>query len=110
MTTPRFSQRIGLASAQNILQTNTMSDELRNSLWNLIFNIFDKDSTSWLSLNRHSAQRFFKIRIDDLPDHHYYARKMLKDQFYRLDWFCVYDFCEYISQNYLNIIYIVKMK
>jgi len=97
----KFSERIG-ASPPRSLQLNSMDVPLRNSLWNAIIGCVGLvSSDGWQSLARNSALDFFKWPVDSLPDHRFgeETRTFLRERFYKLQWYEVYDFVEYIVQK-----------
>jgi hypothetical protein len=108
----RFSQRKGYKPVSEIIQTDGMSDELRNSLWNVL------DETLWSTegyVFRYSGKPgieyfsralwfdYFKKPIDSRPifqglyDNVF---KEIRDYFFNCNWFEVYDFIEFLVQYY----------
>ena len=119
-----FSERQGLTPVSEIIQTDSMTEELRNSLWNVL------DLEIW------SAPRFindsygppgeidpfslslwvkyFKKPIDERPHDQYAKMKAIRTHFFSCEWYQVYDFLEFVVferkrsspelTEYLNII------
>ena len=96
-----FSQRKGLNPVAEVIQTNSMNSELRNSLWNVLdikiwsSGRFDTDSFSkilWF--------HFFKKPIDSRPDHPILIMEEIRDHFFSFKWFEVYDFLEFVVGVY----------
>jgi hypothetical protein len=96
----RFSQRIGATETPSIIQLESISDVLRNTLWNFIFSIYDKGDEDWWHLGELTAMFFFKTAADELPYENWERRKWLKKHFYTMPWYEVYDYCEFIVRTY----------
>jgi AbiJ N-terminal domain 4 len=96
----RFSQRIGAVATPNIIQLESVSDELRNSIWNFIVSLFGEGDSGWWRISEQSAQFFFKTPVDELPVYNYDRQEWLKKRFYSLAWYEVYDYCEFIVEWY----------
>lgn len=101
----RFSERIGARPTSIDLQIDTMSQELRNSLWNLMHGFFIEpdDHHSVLSgelklIAKLGQIHFFKLPVDELPDETYKYVRWLKQWFMSSQWSDVYDFVEWLSQ------------
>jgi hypothetical protein len=105
----KFSQRIGKQPVDTSLQTEGMSDALRNSLWNVLdlcvwqlqgflscsydgiarpCNIGDFSQVLWLN--------FFKKPIDTRPTHPDELLAEIRDFFFGCGWYEVYDFLEFV--------------
>lgn len=103
----RFSQRMGLVSAEAIIQKNSINMELKNSLWNVVHSYFF-DSSQYANntvqakiINQFLAIYYFdfiKKPVDEM--HHYWTieRESLKSDFYSWSWNEVYDFIEFWYQ------------
>ena len=98
-----FSQRLGITNEPSTIQIESMNDALRNSLWNIIFQHFNFDSR-WISLARFSAMHYFKVPVDSLPYHRHQKKDWVRKLFFKFEWYNVYDFIEFISKNYKNVI------
>lgn len=96
----RFSQRIGAAKVPSIVQMDTMSDALRNSIWNLILSLFDQGESGWWNIAEISAEYFFKLPVDELPPYNIRRREWIKERVYSMRWYEVYDFVEFICVSY----------
>lgn len=105
-----FSQRKGFKEINKIIQKDTMNDELRNSLWNvlelMIWNrnrfmhneygipIIDKYSTElWFS--------YFKKPIDTRKERSWDILNDIREYYFRSKWFEVFDFLEF-TLEYFN--------
>jgi len=92
----RFSQRIGAVEASTVIQLESMSQPLRNSIWNFIVSLFDDGDSGWWRIAELSCQFFYKLPVDELPPYNHRRQEWLKKQFYSLTWYEVYDFVEFI--------------
>jgi hypothetical protein len=105
-----FSQRKGLKPVPEVAQVGTMSDELRNSLWNALDTIFW--STDGFIYGRHGYgeieefsralwSRYFKKPVDSRPGlgHANRGRQIhdkIREYFFSCEWNEVYDFLEFV--------------
>lgn len=97
----RFSERIGAVEASGIIQLESISAPLRNSIWNFFVSLFSGDEeTGWLGIANLSYQFFYKLPVDELPDTSYQNQKWLKNHFFDLLWYEVYDYVEFVVENY----------
>ena len=96
----RFSERIGIKKAFDIIQKECMSTELRNSLWNIIYMIQHEDHSYEFIDNLQNSLyvRFFKKPLDEKSQDGYYE---IKQHIMQDEWFDVYDLIEFIA-DYLN--------
>lgn len=97
----KFSERIGAVEKVKTLQLEDVNDDLRNSLWNLFYKLYDEFRKKyWRKVALHIAQYFRKSPADELPYQDYECRKWVKQYFYSLEWHGVYDFTEFIVKNH----------
>jgi hypothetical protein len=96
----RFSERIGAVEAPTIIQLETMSDALRNSIWNCIVSLFDDGEAGWWRIAEHSSQFFFKLPVDELPAYNVRRREWLKARLFGMPWYEVYDYVEFVTDWY----------
>jgi hypothetical protein len=97
----RFSERIGVAEQPTTLQFQDVNDALRNSLWNLLYSMYEAEHHSyWQMVAKHVAQFFRKVPADELPFRDYDCRRWLKTYFFSLPWHEVYDFIEFVADNH----------
>jgi hypothetical protein len=100
----RFSERQGFKDHNDFIQTESMDDSLRNSLWNVIVSTYyDSDSSHIVILTNQVAFHFRKSIMDELPDSEYGQKEWLKQYFYSLEWFEVYDLLEFLVLNHTVI-------
>ncbi|CAG8866716.1 AbiJ-NTD4 domain-containing protein [Pseudomonas fluorescens] len=106
-----FSERKGLKPVRQTIQTNVMTDELRNSLWNTL-QLIVWDSQDFMHDRYHNYPgidgfseilwfRYFKKPIDERPSYAYPNRsekilKIIRDHFFAATWNEVYDFIEFV--------------
>lgn len=97
----RFSERVGAVSPSTTLQVESMNDELRNSLWNLFFDLYNEsDSGYWRRIATHIARDFRKVPVDDLPLHDWELCGWVKKYFFSLPWHGAYDLTEFLVHNH----------
>lgn len=108
----RFSERKGIKKFSTLAQTSGMSDELRNSLWNVLFvSKWDFDSA------RNTYQRdkvkenietfsvilwfhYFKKPVDARPDGLTKNLQAIRNYFMECEWHEAYDFLEFALHFY----------
>jgi AbiJ N-terminal domain 4 len=115
---PRFSERYGYVPAP-VLQVGSMTDGLRNSIWNLFCSTFDNVAPGsrslampWSGFARAAAYQFFDSPVDEVPTYEdWLARDWIKARFGQLPWNEVYELVEfalqvapYIGQSHINTI------
>lgn len=108
-----FSQRKGLKPIRKVMQLDSMDAELRNRLWTILAliywsdldrayrNISDRQDFEALFINL--WDKYFKLPIDTLPYSWSELRGKLRDYFFKAPWYEVYDFIEFIVNNYLRL-------
>ena len=99
-----FSQRMGLSAVRHTIQTQEMSDSLRNSLWNaLVLEAWDlyepQRSATLLPRLRHYRTAlycdFLKQPVDRMSPYHPDLIQMIREHFFAWTWNEVYDFLEF---------------
>ena len=101
-----FSERKGFTPVSEIIQTNSMSEALRNSLWNAL------DTALWSTPGFVSSPRrvleqikpfsrslwfnYFKKPIDERPHYPHDILKSIRAYFFSCEWYQVYDFLEFV--------------
>ena len=112
----KFSERLGIVSADKAIQIGSLNKELRNSLWSLLtIYYWDKfnrkkydfgsriDYISGSNLNglfNGLWLNYFKEPIDTIPNYYYDEPNglgILRKYFFEAKWYEVYDFIEFIS-------------
>jgi hypothetical protein len=103
-----FSQRKGIKPAKSVMQTDSMDDDLRNGLWNCITLFYwgQVDTVHYgydertHTLLKNIWIHFLKLPIDEIPDGWYMTQLSLKDSFFKFSWNEIYDFIEFLANNY----------
>ncbi len=91
----RFSQRRGKVPATKKIQLESMDDELRNSLWNVI-------TTSYLDkiisndLHKCLWRDFYKEPIDQVPPTQEKTIHCIREAYFGSAWYEIYDFIEFM--------------
>lgn len=103
----RFSETYGYKPIKTVMQVDSMDDDLRNGLWNvLVINYFGwlKESSSfrfildWLRELTFSLWiNFFKAPIDIISKSPINAFEEIRKRFFSLKWYEVYDFIQFVA-------------
>ena len=97
----KFSERTGIVESPKTIQVDSMNDELRNSLWNFLYTLYEQDGKDyWRMVGKHVARLFRKSPVDEVPIRNYDCKKWLKLYFYKLEWYEVYDLIEFVVNNH----------
>jgi hypothetical protein len=108
----RFSERHGFIPVRSVIQLESVDDALRNSLWSLIKlyiwdNMYRSQYGSVFDANpriRELCRKFwfnyYKIPLDLLGNDWQQIYKFLRDDFFNCEWFKMYDFLEFVIDNY----------
>lgn len=107
----RFSQREGFKEVRNTLQIDSMDADLRNRLWNVLDLYYWNESEHYYTedvlgsprvLFRRLCHNLFKIPVSTLDLTWGRDLEYLKKHFFRCPWFEVYDFIEFVANEYEN--------
>lgn len=108
----RFSERYGHVAVRAVLQVDSIDEPLRNSLWSVLkIHIWDKvhfyQYSSTFRTNPEIevfCQRlwfsYYKLPLDSLKDDWNSIYQFLRRDFLQCEWFGVYDFLEFVANNY----------
>lgn len=111
----RFSERYGYRQVREIVQLESIDEPLRNALWSLLkLHVWDHvHFTSgmyggyFLSNNEEIKSlcqmlwfHYFKKPLDTLDNNWSKALAILRDYFFGCPWYEVYDFIEFVANNY----------
>ena len=112
-----FSERYGYKPVREIIQIDSMDDHIRNGLWSLLkvycwddaressgiyrhTFITDNINTNLYHLSRKLWFNYFKRPLDNLDKDWSKVLSQLRDYFFKSEWFEVYDFLEFVANNY----------
>jgi len=102
----RFSQRIGKEPIKVDIQKETMDDDLRTALWNVLsITFFENMDSEWISRSRYNGlfrilwNLFFKKPLDTLDDYYETTYNKLREWYFNCEWNEVYDFIEFIAKQ-----------
>lgn len=97
----QFSDRLGITHPTLDLQLDSVSEDLRNSLWNLCIQLYENNdddrSSYWTRICTNVAMNFRKFPLDELPPQNYQCRRWLKEYFFGLSWYGVYNLLEFLA-------------
>ncbi len=98
-----FSQKYGFKAIKNLIQKDSIDDELRNGLWNLIkMNILDKlENIYYPHVMSYFMiplwHNYFKLPIDTVSPFLHVNIQNIRTYYMDCPWFEVYDFIEFIA-------------
>lgn len=101
-----FSERKGLKEPLTVIQKHGMSEELRNSLWNVLdLLMWRGERFLWVQLGEAEIWDFskilwfqyFKQPIDSRPDRPGKVLAVIREYFFSCEWNEVYDFLEWLQ-------------
>jgi predicted DNA-binding protein YlxM (UPF0122 family) len=109
----KFSERYGYVPVRSIIQIDSVDGALRNSLWSLL-KIFIWDqverrpqfSSMFGGNPRFKALcdliwfSYFKLPLDTLKDDWTFVYEQLRGYYFECEWFELYDFVEFVADNY----------
>lgn len=97
-----FSQRIGKTPITKPIQIESMDDDLRNCLWNVLkTSILDnlRKRSQFRNFCKKFWHNFLKLPIDKIPKNLYDAEQIIRDTFFSGEWFRVYDLIGFITKH-----------
>jgi hypothetical protein len=105
----KFSQRKGYEPVSEVIQTDGMDENLRNSLWNALDismrnqeDFFDLRYPA-LGIGRFSTLlwvNYFKVPFDTRPGSPFSILQEIREYFFSCEWYEVYDFLEFVLNNF----------
>lgn len=117
----QFSDRIGVTKPRDLIQVDSMDDDLRISLWNVLTAVywekFDRpmhdgsgysgrmdytSSSVFAGLFNHLWLSYFKKPYDKMPSLFYEengALAYLRKHFFSADWYQIYNFIEFVYEH-----------
>ncbi|MDX1941906.1 MAG: hypothetical protein SFU99_15195 [Saprospiraceae bacterium] len=98
-----FSQRIGKKPAFKELQIESMDDDLRNSLWNVLkITVLDRIKKESVSSHEELCRllwiHYFKLPVDEMSTHPVTRNLFIRSYFFGKAWFELYDLLEKVSR------------
>ena len=95
----RFSERYGYTPVKDVIQLESMDDQLRNSLWNALDVHYWEPSIYLPTLYTALWDGFFKWPLDTLKRiGQRLAHNEIREFFFQAEWYEVYDFIEFIVE------------
>jgi hypothetical protein len=103
-----FSLRRGLKPVKTVIQVDCIDAELRNALWDA-FHISCLPEQGRLPVQKINStyglcvslwHRYFKEPVDTIPSRADAVRRTLREYFFGCKWYEVYDFIEFVANNY----------
>jgi len=106
-----FSQRKGLKSIKNSIQTDSVDQALRSRLWNVVHTKLlgrirmaittpSAISPALGEFIHRLWDAYFKLPVDTIPLMGMEVYTRIKSYFFDCEWFEIYDFLEFIVSNY----------
>ena len=111
-----FSHRYGFKPIKDRIQIDNMDGDLRNGLWNalkifywdyayngLVYEIKTEGSSeekAVISLIERIWHSYYKIPLDNIPVIWSSIYTKIREDFFEFKWFEVYDFIQFIANNY----------
>jgi hypothetical protein len=101
----RFSQRKGFKPVSETIQVNGISEELINSLWNVLdVFLFKTDGFLYVQYGKPKIDgfssslwfHFFKKPVDTIPEFSHHKLEAIRKFYFSCEWYEVYDFIEYV--------------
>lgn len=95
----RFSERMGIVKASNIIQKDSMNDNLRMDLWNTLYLFIDENNYS-SEQNEFCVElcaHFFKSPVDEMG--YLTTIEKIKNYVNNEYWFYIYDLLEFIANS-----------
>ena len=100
----KFSERYGYTPVKDIIQFESMDNDLKNGLWSLLDRLYwsnERIRYDYLSsLFEKLWFSFFKLPTDEIPANLVAIRK-LRIAFFKFKWFQIYDFIEFIAKEFI---------
>ncbi len=109
----RFSDRYGYTSVRDVMQLESIDEQLRNGLWSAFYGTIAVREMNDTHIDYSSEysyllitlwKRFYKLPIHVLSRFDGYggygdSLTFVRDSFFKLSWFDIYNFLEFIAQN-----------
>lgn len=104
-----FSERMGITKPKSIIQKESIDMDLRVGLWNMLDILVWKRIDPYVTLQSNESLNllvrimwvnFFKYPLDTLNNHWPDAKNKIRMRFFEFKWYEVYNFIEFIANNY----------
>lgn len=104
-----FSQRKGIKPVKSVMQVDSMDGDLRNGLWNALTIFYWSKVKKGVMVTEYDNidillkllwHSYFKKPIDTLDQYWPDTYKKIREYFFNCEWYEVYDFIEFIANNY----------
>jgi len=107
----KFSERYGFSKPREEIQLESIDDALRNRLWNLLISYYWQRATKSTLLYADISKEmwsflvglwdeYFQKPLDTLSVRWSEAFKEIRGYFFNCEWYEVYNFLQYIANNY----------
>mgnify|MGYP000999380624 CR=1 FL=1 len=108
----RFSERYGYKPIREIIQKESMDDDLKNGLWNVLHSyIWNRiehgrnqslltNNTNINSLVKTNWANLFKLPIDTIPLYTKDSLKLIREYFFKCEWHKIYSLIEETIEHY----------
>lgn len=110
-----FSQRKGIKPVKSVMQIDSMDNDLRNGLWNALtvyywnkveadygFYLNKTENSNIVYLIRSLWHYYFKKPIDTIQQQWDETYNGIRKYFFECEWYEVYDFIEFVANNYID--------
>jgi hypothetical protein len=105
-----FSQRMGLKPVRQVIQKDSVDEELRNYLWTGVGLYYFSDLEDYTSNNTEPKRILFTQlwvwhyhkRLDEMPSHVHRLVDIVKKEFLESSWNEMFDLLEFIPNHYID--------
>lgn len=105
-----FSESHGFKPVKNIMQIDSIDNELRVGLWNAVYSFYLSGATPYFSTNTPENKRvlgvcnilwkdYFKKPVDDIPKESSKTIDIIKRYHFDCIWYEVYDLIQFLANN-----------
>jgi len=121
----RFSERYGYKKVRELVQFESMDEPLRNALWSLLklhvwdnvqitidihcgYYLSNPGNSEIASLCERLWYFYFKKPLDQIDNNWNKVYEQLRSHFFEAEWYEVYDFIEFVANNYERLLFYGK--
>ena len=98
-----FSEREGFKKPKNILQIESIDDDLKNRLWNAIIYFFlegkSLNDNAFYKFSKFIWMDYFNKHLDEFPSRLYEITAFVKNYLFSCKWHEIYRFTEYLANT-----------